>query len=140
MNLLFALRANFELRPIGEVLLSENLYALSPGVRLAPDAAVILGNRTEELRDAKIIHVIPELCVEVLAPSETPGRIHRKLRQYFAAGVQEIWLVDPDTASVEIWTRPHLPEQEISGEQAIEPSAGVPTGASEAISINGFPD
>ena len=39
----------------GEVLISENLYALPPNTRRSPDAAVILGDRHEELKDAKVI-------------------------------------------------------------------------------------
>jgi Uma2 family endonuclease len=99
----------FEKNPIGEALLSENLYALSPNTRRAPDVAVILGNRYEELKSAKVIPIIPEIAAEVLSPSETPRMIHRKLKQYFEAGVKEVWLVDPDSREVEIWTGTTLP-------------------------------
>src|SRR6202142_1957630 len=47
----------FRTNPIGEVLVSENLYALSPNTRRAPDVAVILGDRYEELKDAKVIPI-----------------------------------------------------------------------------------
>src|SRR5437764_786140 len=46
----------FETNPIGEVLNSENLYALAPVTRRAPDVAIILGDRQRELADAKVIH------------------------------------------------------------------------------------
>ncbi|HUJ51556.1 MAG TPA: Uma2 family endonuclease [Bryobacteraceae bacterium] len=97
--------------PIGEALLSENLYALSPNTRRSPDVAVILGDRYEELKDAKVIPIIPEIAAEVLSPSETSRMIHRKLKQYFEAGVKEVWLVDPDSREVEIWTGSTLPKQ-----------------------------
>ena len=100
----------FEKNPIGEVLNSENLYALSPNTRRSPDVGIILGDRCQELRDAKVIPIIPEIAVEVLSPSETTRMIHRKLKQYFAAGVREVWLVDPESREVEIWTGPSLPE------------------------------
>lgn len=103
----------------GEVLNPENLYAISPTTRLAPDLAVILGDHSEELRDAKVIHVIPAIAVEVLSPSETPRSIHRKLRHYFEAGVKEVWLVDPDSRTVEIWTGPKLPEHEFAGGETL---------------------
>lgn len=76
----------FRKNPIGQALISENLYALSPATRRAPDVAVILGNRREELKYAKVIPIIPDIAVEVLSPSETPRTIHRKLKQYFEAG------------------------------------------------------
>jgi len=43
----------------GLALMSENLYALSPATRRTPDVAVILGNRREDLRTAKVIHITP---------------------------------------------------------------------------------
>jgi Uma2 family endonuclease len=103
----------------GEALLSENLYALSPTTRRAPDVAVIFGDRREELRDAKVIPIIPDIAIEVLSPSESTRSIHRKLKQYFAAGVKEVWLIDPETGTAEIWTGPSLPEQELGGDAAI---------------------
>jgi Uma2 family endonuclease len=100
--------------PIGTALLSENLYALSASTRRSPDLAVILGDRRSELWEAKVIFIIPDIAVEVLSPSETTRMIVRKLGQYFTAGVKEVWLVDPDARTVEIWTGPHPPERELA--------------------------
>jgi Uma2 family endonuclease len=104
---------------IGEALLSENLYALSPATRRSPDLAVILGDKSAELKNAKVIQVIPDIAAEVLSPNETPRTIHRKMKQYFEAGVKEIWLIDPETKTAEIWSGPHLPENELTGSAAI---------------------
>ncbi len=112
--------ANFlEANPIGEALISENLYALSALTRLAPDLAVILGDRSDELRGAKVIPIVPEIVAEVLSPSEYPARIHRKMAQYFKAGVKEVWLIDPEACTVEVWTSPTLPENALTGEDAL---------------------
>jgi Uma2 family endonuclease len=118
-KLLVKLVRYFEENPIGEALISENLYALSPSTRRSPDVAVILGDHQAELRDAKVIHIIPDIAVEVLSPSETPRAIHRKLKQYFAAGVKEVWLVDPEDRTTEIWTGPALPESELTSTDSI---------------------
>src|SRR6266571_3571992 len=79
-KLLVELVLYFRRNPIGEALISENLYALSPLTRRSPDVAVILGDRQDELRNAKVIHIIPDIAAEVLSPSETPRTIHRKLK------------------------------------------------------------
>jgi Uma2 family endonuclease len=118
MNLTMAVGLYLRDRPVGESLLSENLYALSSLTRRSPDLAIILGDRRAELENAKVIPIIPEIAAEVLSPSETPRMIHRKMKQYFAAGVKEIWLIDPESKEVEIWTALQL-TQELSGVAAI---------------------
>jgi Uma2 family endonuclease len=105
--------------PPGEALLSENLYALSPNTRRSPDVAVILGDRREELKNAKVIPIIPEIAAEVLSPSETPRMIHRKLKQYFEAGVKEVWLIDPDSREVEVWRGATLPDRALVAGEAL---------------------
>ena len=97
-----------ESNPIGEVLHSENLYALSPTTRRAPDVAIILGDHSKELQSAKVIPIIPDIAVEILSPSETQRMIRRKMKQYFDAGVKEVWLINPETREAEIWKGPAL--------------------------------
>ena len=119
MNLLLALGNYLHPSRKGLALLSENLYALGPLTRRAPDAAVILGDRRAELENAKVISIIPDIAAEVLSPNESSRMIHRKLHQYFEAGVREVWLIDPDSREVEIWTGPRLPERALSGEDVL---------------------
>jgi Uma2 family endonuclease len=114
LELQVELRLYFRKNPVGLVLLSENLYALSPTTRRAPDLAVILGDRREELRNAKVIPIIPDIAAEVLSPSETPRMILRKLGQYFTAGVKEVWLIDPEARTVDVMTSPTLPARELA--------------------------
>ena len=109
------LRAN----PIGEALISENLFALSPTIRRAPDLAIVLGDRRVGLPGSKVIHVVPDIVAEVLSPSETPRMINRKLRQYFDSGVKEAWLIDPASRTVEVWTEPVLPKTELTENDAV---------------------
>ncbi|HXP85364.1 MAG TPA: Uma2 family endonuclease [Bryobacteraceae bacterium] len=118
-SVLVALVLYFRKNRLGEALLSENLYALSPNTRLAPDVAVILGDRRAELLNAKVIPIIPDIVVEVLSPSETPRKVLRKLKRYFTAGVKEVWLIDPETKTAEIWTGPALPEHELTVADAL---------------------
>ena len=72
--------------------------------------AIILGDRHQELKNANVIPIVPEIAAEVLSPSETPRMIHRKLKQYFEAGVKEVWLIDPDAQEIEIWNGFTLPD------------------------------
>src|SRR5437016_162769 len=64
MGVLFVALSNyFDKHGGGEALPSENLYGLSPTTRRAPDVAVILGDRRAELREAKVIPIIPDIAV-----------------------------------------------------------------------------
>ena len=118
MNLTMAVGIYLRRQPVGESLISENLYALSGSTRRSPDLAIILGDRRQELENAKVIPIIPEIAAEVLSPSETPRMIHRKMKQYFEAGVKEVWLIDPESREVEIWIGLQL-AQELTGDAAI---------------------
>jgi Uma2 family endonuclease len=109
----------FEQNPIGEALNSENLFALSPNTRRAPDLAVIMGDRSKELEGAKVIPIVPDIAIEVLSPSETPRMIHRKMKQYFEAGVREVWMIHPEAHKVEIWAGPGSPDRKLTAADSI---------------------
>ena len=38
----------------------------------------------------------PELCVEIISPSNSKGEMNEKIALYLAQGAQEVWLVDED--------------------------------------------
>jgi Uma2 family endonuclease len=79
----------------------------------------ILGDRSAELASATVIPIVPEIVAEVLSPNERPGRIHRKLKHYFQAGVKEVWMIDPESREAEIWTGANLPAESLTGAAAI---------------------
>ena len=47
-------------------------------------------------------HVCPDLIVEVNSRNDRLRYLKFKIEQYFGAGVREVWLVDPDTRTVEV--------------------------------------
>ncbi len=56
-------------------------------------------------RDA-VSRIPPNLVVEILSPSNTRAEMAQKRTEYFAAGVELVWQVDPDTRSAEVYTSP----------------------------------
>lgn len=54
--------------------------------------------------------IVPQLCVEVLSPSNTASEINRKRQEYLGCGVEEVWIVDPDMRSVEVFRRDAAPK------------------------------
>lgn len=47
--------------------------------------------------------ITPELCVEVVSPSNTAFEVEEKLEEYFAAGVQQVWVVHPHIPLVKVY-------------------------------------
>jgi Uma2 family endonuclease len=48
----------------------------------------------------------PDLCVEVVSPSNTKKELRAKIKEYFFAGVRMVWVVDPEDRSVVILRAP----------------------------------
>ena len=48
----------------------------------------------------------PDLCVEIISPSEDAADMARKVEEYFDAGAQIVWHVFPDTQTVTVWRSP----------------------------------
>ena len=63
------------------------------------------------------VEVPPVLVVEVLSQSTADRDRIRKRRIYLGAGVKEVWLVDPESETIEIWTIGGCRKSE-SGERA----------------------
>lgn len=51
------------------------------------------------------VDVAPNLAVEVISPSNKATDIHRKIRQLLTAGTALVWIVHPETRTVEVHTR-----------------------------------
>src|SRR5262249_41416701 len=79
-----------------------------PGLVRIPDLSFVSWERVgaDEWPEEPVPDLVPDLAVEVLSASNTKAEMARKLRDYFAAGVQEVWLVDPKTQTVELYSAP----------------------------------
>ena len=64
-----------------------------------PDVVWISDERLDEAPDEVAAQpVMPELCVEVLSPSNTPREMEEKRALYLSGGALEVWLVSPEGA------------------------------------------
>jgi Uma2 family endonuclease len=74
----------------------------------APDVSFISWSRLPEgrLPEKKIPFLAPDLAVEILSESNTTKEMERKRREYFDQGTRLVWLVDPRTKAVEVFTSP----------------------------------
>jgi Uma2 family endonuclease len=88
--------------PIGEVLMSDNLFVLGPNTKRAPDLSFMTLERIRRIQPGRDIDGAPDLAIEVLSPSDAEAAVRRKVKQYFDAGAQMVWLVFPDRRTIEV--------------------------------------
>jgi Uma2 family endonuclease len=52
----------------------------------------------------------PDIAVEVLSPSNTPGEMRQKMAEYFANGTRLVWLIDPRSRTIAVHTAADEPD------------------------------
>jgi Uma2 family endonuclease len=65
----------------------------SAGVRAA-DVAWISDERLQHSLRRGVLLTAPEICVEILSPSNTREEIDQKKQLYFESGAEEVWICD----------------------------------------------
>jgi len=72
-----------------------------PDTVLAPDVAFIrkerVGHRSKGYRIGP-----PDVAVEVISPSEIASQVERKVAQWLSFGTLSVWLVNPDSKTIEV--------------------------------------
>jgi Uma2 family endonuclease len=98
-------------RKLGRVTGPDGEYDLTPAgatfeTALIPDVAFVRAGRLPPRGTkaaAAIPHLAPDLVAEVASPSQSRPAMDDKARLYLAAGVQLVWIVWPDTQTVDVW-------------------------------------
>jgi len=111
--LAFFLELYLAKQDLGVISGPDGLIRLAGGLVRAPDLAFFPWRLfpNKELPSEPIPELVPELVVEVLSESNTPGEMARKHREYFDAGVKLIWEVDPEARRVRALTGPDEVQQ-----------------------------
>ena len=64
------------------------------GIKVA-DAGWLSSSLSESVKQQIAIETAPEICVEVVSPSNTDAEMRHKRKLYFEAGAIECWTCDP---------------------------------------------
>ncbi len=80
---------------LGRKSMPELPVSTSLGVKL-PDVVWCSPVRYKESLEKGILLTAPEICVEVLSPSNTPEELRIKSALYFEGGAEEVWQCDED--------------------------------------------
>ena len=102
-ELLTVLRSFVKGHGLGTVLGSNLGCRMASGDLLCPDVSFVARGRLGEVNHTGFFEGAPDLVVEVLSPSDTVERLHRKIQQYFANGTRVAWLVSPFERTVTVY-------------------------------------
>lgn len=99
---IFAAIKNFiQKNNLGVVFYAPTDVVLTPEDKPQPDILYISKERLDIIKE-QYIDGAPDLVVEVLSPSTASRDKVEKSRLYYAHGVKEYWIVDPDNGVVEV--------------------------------------
>jgi Uma2 family endonuclease len=116
-----ALLNNFVIpRNLGFVTGADGAVELLTALVRIPDAAFVSWDRTPDRRmpAEPVPRLAPNLAIEVHGPGNRPGEMAAKREDYFNAGVELVWEIDPDNRTATVYTAP---------------SSGVTLGPSDAL-------
>ncbi len=97
-----------DVNDLGNAAGADGMMRIAAGLVRIPDVSFVRWHKlpVRLLPREAIPGLAPCLAVEVLSESNTPGEMRRKLREYFDAGTEVVWMVDPDRREVRVHTSP----------------------------------
>ena len=104
MNLSIILAMYFAQHPIGEVLATPGIvFDIHNGV--IPDLVVVLNERRDAITAGERFIDAPDIVIEIVSPGTENMRRDRIMKRqvYGKFGVNEYWVVDPQTRTVEVY-------------------------------------
>lgn len=91
---------------LGGVYTPDTTFMIGANERL-PDIGFVSADRIPEDGEPENLWTIaPDLAVEVISPNDMWEKVSRKVANYFAAGVREVWLVSPEQQTITIHHSP----------------------------------
>jgi len=106
--LAYLLHDYLQTNDLGTVTVPDGTMRLAPGQVRIPDVAFVSHQREAACPDvaSPIPELAPDLAIEVVSEGNTPGEIERKIKEYFFAETALVWVVDPRTFTVDVYTAP----------------------------------
>jgi Uma2 family endonuclease len=110
--LIHFLRTFVKGRKLGLVTGPDGMLRLFPGLVRGPDVAFASWKKfpRRKVPTQPIPRLAPDLVIEVLSKGNTKKEMARKRREYFKAGVQLVWEVEPVKRQVVVYTSPKTGE------------------------------
>jgi Uma2 family endonuclease len=93
---------------LGIITGADGTLRLMPRLVRIPDVAFISWSQLprREYPSEPIPDLYPDLAVEVWSAANTVQEMERKLKEYFLAGTRLVWIVQPESRTVHVYTSP----------------------------------
>jgi Uma2 family endonuclease len=107
-NVYLAIKLFLRANPIGRVSVESGVITeRNPDTVRGPDVSFIRKERMPlGQRVPGFAELTPDLCVEVVSPSNTRASLNEKIEEYFATGAKLVWVIDPEERSVTVYREP----------------------------------
>lgn len=105
----------------GYVTGSQAGFRMAGGNLRSPDLGI---TRKERLPGGQppetFANLAPDLCIEIISPSEEQADMRRKVEEYFQSGAEQVWQMFSDAQTLTVYTSPFesrtfQPDDEITG-------------------------
>jgi Uma2 family endonuclease len=103
------LLGNFvEKRKLGWVMVGEvGLFTeTDPDTVRGADVIFISRERAGRRPRQGFLQIAPELAVEVVSPNDRWAGLHDKIEEYFAMGIDRVWVVEPKRQQIRVYSSP----------------------------------
>ncbi len=89
-----------------------------PLLQRRPDVAYVSNQRRKQhrVRRTSAWDVVPELAVEIVSSTNLADEVDAKLVDYFSVGVQQVWVIYPETRRMYVHQSPHSTRVYAEGE------------------------
>ena len=102
-KVLTKLGSYLEQNPIGGVYISNTTFLIGKNDRM-PDVSFVSAERfPPEGEPSGKWEIAPDLAVEVVSPTDIWDKVNHKVKEYFAAGVRQVWLVSQPLQQVFVY-------------------------------------
>ncbi len=95
-----------EKNPIGKLYNGNTTFQIGANERMPDVSFVSTTHIPEEGTPSSKWDIPPDLAVEVISPNDVWDKVTDKVRDYFAAGVQQVWLVSQLQQQVFVYDSP----------------------------------
>ena len=116
-----------EANRLGKVYAAETGYLLErdPDTIRCPDVSFVRREMSDVHDDDEYYAHSPDLAVEVLSPSDRPGRVKEKVQVWLTFGAKSVWVLDPAERTLTIHRADESP-RDFGGQDAFRDPTVLP--------------